>query len=121
MPRSPRLPITSWTRRPTELEAGPRYALRAAAQALDRLAWEDAAAVLERARAALELAPALGQLRGEVLLALGLARIRGGQADTGKRLCQQAAEVARRLGDGACWRGWRSPTAWRSAARWIRR
>ena len=64
-------------------------------------AWEDAAAVLERARAALELAPALGQLRGEVLLALGLARIRAGQADTGKRLCQQAAELARRHADGA--------------------
>ncbi len=86
---------------PAELEAGPRYALRAANQALDRLAWEDAAALLERARAALELAPALGQLRGEVLLSLGLARIRGGETDRGKRLCQQAAEVARKTGDGA--------------------
>ena len=86
---------------PEELEAGPRYALRAASQALDRLAWEDAAAVLERARAALELAPTLGQLRGEVLLSLGMARIRGGETDKGKRLCQQAAEVARRTGNGA--------------------
>jgi hypothetical protein len=86
---------------PTELEAGPRYALRAAAQALDGLAWEDAAALLERALAALELAPASGQLRGEVLLALGLSRIRGGQTDTGKRLCMQAADLARRQGDGA--------------------
>ena len=86
---------------PAELEAGPRYALRAAAQALDRFAWEDAAAVLERARVALELAPALGQLRGEVLLALGLARIRSGQGDAGKRLCQQAAELARRHADGS--------------------
>ena len=85
---------------PAELEAGPRYALKAATQALERFAWEDAAAVLERARVALELAPALGQLRGEVLLALGLARIRAGEGDTGKRLCQQAAELARRHADG---------------------
>jgi energy-coupling factor transporter ATP-binding protein EcfA2 len=85
---------------PAELEAGPRYALKAAVQALERFAWEDAAAVLERARVALELAPNLGQLRGEVLLALGLARIRAGDVDTGKRLCQQAAELARRHADG---------------------
>jgi hypothetical protein len=86
---------------PSEPEAGPRYALRAAAQALERLAWEDAAALLERARASLELAPELGHLRGEVLLALGLARIRSGDSEKGKRLCQQAAEVARRLADGS--------------------
>jgi hypothetical protein len=85
---------------PRELEAGPRYALRAGVQAMDRLAWEDAAAMLERARAALELAPELGHLRCQVLLALGLARIRGGHTEQGKRLCQQAAEVARRLADG---------------------
>ena len=32
---------------------------------------------------------------------LGLARIRGGDSEKGKRLCQQAAELARRLADGS--------------------
>ncbi|HTJ47599.1 MAG TPA: AAA family ATPase, partial [Kofleriaceae bacterium] len=72
------------------------HAIRAAEQALDALAYEDALALLERARAALpdDDAP----LRARVLLALGEARIRAGDA-AGRTLCVDAAAIARELGD----------------------
>jgi len=87
------------------LEAGPAAigsavacSIRAAERALDALAYEDAFALVERARAALELAPPDPRLRAELLLAEGLARIRADDP-RGSERCAQAAELARRLPD----------------------
>lgn len=88
------------------LEAGPGHvdrgvlaSIHAAEQALDAVAYEDAIARLERARAATEVAPADARTRVELTLAEGLARIRTGEGARGSALCLQAAEAARRLPD----------------------
>ncbi|HEY8924469.1 MAG TPA: AAA family ATPase, partial [Polyangia bacterium] len=74
-------------------------ARRAAARALEGLAFEDAAALLERALASEALVvPPDGARRAELLLSLGEASLRGGAADRGKQACQEAAELARALG-----------------------
>ena len=70
-----------------------RWALRAAAQATRGLAYEDAAAVLERAADG-ELG-ADDPLRAEVLLALGDARLRAGDGPSAQRCFRAAAAVAR--------------------------
>ena len=77
-----------------EPDEAARWALRAAAQALRGLAYEDAAAVLVRAADA-DLDPAL---RAEVLLALGDAQLRAGDAAAAQRAHREAAEAARALG-----------------------
>src|SRR4029077_14122043 len=78
---------------------------RAAERANTMLAFEDAAALLEQAHAALE-----GHGQGEARLDLregfelrlmaGLAFMRAGQTDRGRATCEAAAADARRLGDG---------------------
>ena len=77
-----------------EPDEAARWALHAAAQALRGLAYEDAAAVLARAADA-ELDPAL---RAEVLLALGDAQLRAGDAAAAQGSHRAAAEAARALG-----------------------
>jgi tetratricopeptide (TPR) repeat protein len=84
------------------LQAGPDAlaqavlcATRAADQALARFAFEDAIAVLERARVAVERREADWQLRAEVLLALGQAQIRRGAGAAGQALCVTTAALAR--------------------------
>jgi tetratricopeptide (TPR) repeat protein len=76
-------------------------AQRAADRAMSMLAFEDAAMLLEQARAGLA---ATGQLdRGrafELQLMAGLGFIRAGRGDRGRALCAAAASEARRLGDG---------------------
>jgi len=76
-------------------------ARRAADRAMAMLAFEDAAALLEQARARLDSA---GHIEPEdafeLRLGAGLAFMRAGQAERGRRLCGAAATEARRLGDG---------------------
>ncbi len=78
----------------TDADEAARWALRAAAQALRGLAYEDAAAVLARAVDA-DLDP---RLRAEVLLALGDAQVRSGDAPGAQRSHGAAAGAARALG-----------------------
>ena len=78
----------------SEADEAARWALRAAAQATRALAYEDAAAVLARAAGA-ELEPGL---RAEVLLALGDAQVRAGDAPAAQRSHGEAAATARALG-----------------------
>jgi DNA-binding SARP family transcriptional activator/tetratricopeptide (TPR) repeat protein len=72
------------------------YALRAAELAVAQLAYEDAAEVLERAARTLDLAP--GE-RALLLLALGDARARSGDAAAARPCFAEVAEAARALGD----------------------
>jgi tetratricopeptide (TPR) repeat protein len=76
-------------------------ARRAAERAMAMLAFEDAAALLERARAALEGVGRLAAVESfELRLLAGLAFMRAGQGDRGRALCGAAAAEARALGDG---------------------
>jgi DNA-binding SARP family transcriptional activator/tetratricopeptide (TPR) repeat protein len=87
------------------LEAGPLVdagkasgvALRAAEQATGKLAYEDAAELLRRA-AASGLDDA-GPQRAEILIALGDVNLRLGEAAQAGRCFEQAAGIARALGD----------------------
>lgn len=74
--------------------------LAAAESALEALAYEDAIALLERARRTLAATTRDPRVRAELLLAEGLARVRADQGARGTTLCAQAAELARTLGDG---------------------
>ncbi|HEU0033926.1 MAG TPA: AAA family ATPase [Kofleriaceae bacterium] len=87
------------------LEAGPDHAaaaidhaIRAAEQALDNFAFEDAMQLLERARAAIPTGDSELALRCRVTIAIGHARIRSGDAG-GRELCLDAARTARELAD----------------------
>ena len=87
------------------LEAGPDAAadaidhvIRAASHAADTFAFEDALAILERARAAIPPGPCEPTLRCRVMTALGEAKIRSGDG-AGRAACVEAAETARALGD----------------------
>lgn len=89
------------------LEAGPtgvfeaiEQAIRAAAQASETFAFEDALVILERARAFVPPGPDESELRCRVLIALGETKLRSGDA-TGRAACVEAAELARALGDAA--------------------
>ena len=73
------------------------FALRAARQSLRGLAYEDAAELLERVVA--DGLDATDRLRAEVLLALGDARVRSGDAPAAERWFADAAEIARALGE----------------------
>jgi hypothetical protein len=90
-------------------------ALRAAERAMEVLAFEDAVGLLARAAQLLERSPVehvggtaeanqadSGEQRRafEVWLALGAARIRSSDVESGKATCRRAAELARSLGDG---------------------
>lgn len=74
------------------------HAIRAARVALDVFAFEDAIALLERARAAIPDDHASSALRIRVLTALGETRLRSGDGG-GRELCVEAATLARIAGD----------------------
>jgi hypothetical protein len=73
-------------------------AIRAAAQAVETFAFEDALAILERARGVIPPGPAETALRCRVLIAFGETKLRSGDA-TGRAACVDAAQAARSLGD----------------------
>jgi DNA-binding SARP family transcriptional activator len=76
------------------------YALAAGRRASARLAFEDAAAHYERGLQALQLAPAPEEdRRGELLLALGVARWSVGDMDRAREASRLAAELAERRGE----------------------
>ena len=75
------------------------HAIRAAARAQELLAYDEAVTTLERARSAVAAEGNPPAARARVLLALGEARIRRGEATVGKDYCREAAAAARELGD----------------------
>jgi len=75
------------------------HALKAAERAMKLLAFEDAVSVLETARAGQDLVGAEPAARAEVLVSLGLARIRGGDPDAGQKDCEEAIGIAVSIGD----------------------
>jgi hypothetical protein len=77
-----------------EPEPALAYALDAAAQAVQRLAWEDAIDLLERAEA-LARRTAPPARFAEVLVALGEARLRAGEAERARAIFGEAAGLAR--------------------------
>lgn len=79
---------------PQTRELAVAAAVRAADEASARLAFDDAAALLERAHANVEAGPR----RIELAIALGTALIRAGRPDDGQRLCADAAREARASG-----------------------
>jgi tetratricopeptide (TPR) repeat protein len=81
------------------LDRAVEHAIRAAARAQELLAYEEAVRTLVRAREAVIAAGNPPALRARVLLALGEARIRGGDTAAGKESCREAATVARDRGD----------------------
>jgi hypothetical protein len=85
----------------SESDAGLRYAWRAGDRALALLAYEEAARLYETALEALGLAhPSDERTRCELLLSLGEAHARAGDAAAAKNSFLEAAELARRLGLG---------------------
>ena len=62
-------------------------------------AWDDAAALLGRAVAALAPVPGGARRRADLLLAQAGATMQAGQVSAGKALCMEAAALARRLDD----------------------
>ncbi len=82
-----------------EVDRAVDYATHAAAQARARLAYEDAAALYERALEALELVPeADDRRRLDLLLALGEAQTKAAHAGDARATLERAAKLARRLG-----------------------
>jgi tetratricopeptide (TPR) repeat protein len=73
------------------------WARRAAAQAMGRLAFADAAGMVDRALAALP--PGRDPDRFELLLELAAAQLGAGQVDAGHETCLRAVALARRLRD----------------------
>jgi len=88
-------------------EAGPsarpralHATIRAAEQASDQLAFDDAVTLFNRAIALLDQQPDPNpRQRCALLLDLGQAQLRSGAIDAGRRSCRTAAELARRLED----------------------
>ncbi len=79
---------------PADPEPALAYALDAGRQAVERLAWEDAVELLERAEGLARSRAAHGRL-AEVLVALGDARLRSGETDRARIVFEEAARLAR--------------------------
>jgi tetratricopeptide (TPR) repeat protein len=75
------------------------YAVQAAQHALSLFAFEDAIALLERVRLAIDARGGAPRLRAEVLIALGKAHIRRGAGELGCDACREAAQIGRALAD----------------------
>ncbi|MES1206720.1 MAG: AAA family ATPase [Pseudomonadota bacterium] len=69
-------------------------AIRAAQRAGEVLAYDDAIRLLEQARDAVQAAGSVPLLQARVLIALGEARIRRGEADAGQASCRAAFTLA---------------------------
>jgi hypothetical protein len=86
------------------LDRAIRWATQAAERAMSLFAFEDAVPLLERSLDGLRDVHQLAQpgddvRRCDLLLALGEARIRAGLDRKGREACEEAAAIARRLGD----------------------
>jgi class 3 adenylate cyclase len=82
-----------------ELGKAVDYSIRAGDRAMSLMAYEDGAALYERALQALELrGGASGRQRAELLIALGDAQVRAGEGQRGKETFYRAADVARAAG-----------------------
>ena len=77
------------------------YSLRAADRAIDVFAYEDAAALLERALPLLPPAADTERRRAEILMRLGDARTKAGDTQGGRSCYEQVAVLARAIGDPA--------------------
>ena len=87
---------------PDDAEKAITYALRAGEQATTMLAHEEAAEHYARALDVQgRFEPEASARRCELLLALGEARVRGGERALGSSAFREAAALAERLGDGA--------------------
>ena len=74
------------------------YAQRAAEAAMQKLAFEEAIDVLERARAKCDLvSPPDGLSRAKILVAIGRARALAGDPEGARAACLEAADIARAL------------------------
>ena len=83
-----------------DVEKAVDYAVRAAERSLALLGYEEAVAHYERALQALDLADPTDQSRRcKLLLALGDAQGKSGEAQKARQTFQLAAEIARKLGD----------------------
>ena len=78
----------------TDPEPALAYALDAARQAVERLAWEDAVALLERAEGLARRRAAPARL-AEILVALGDARLRAGESGPARLVFEEAARLVR--------------------------
>ncbi len=74
------------------------HSIAAAREALDKFAFEDATALLERAKRAVPDGPLHKPLRARLAIALGEVLLRGGDPK-GRELCVEGATIARELGD----------------------
>jgi len=84
---------------PELLARGVEHAIEAACRAEELLAYDDAVETLERTLAAVASKGNPPALRAAVLVGLGQACIRRGDASAGKRHCREASGIARSLGD----------------------
>jgi len=84
---------------PELLDRAVAHAMRAAERAQELLAYDEAVAVLVRARDAVTAAGNPVAPRARVLLALGEARIRRGETVAGKQDCRETAVLARSMDD----------------------
>jgi hypothetical protein len=86
---------------PEAAQHASRTAVRAAEQAMHRLAFEDGAAWFGRALGFWDVAaPGDARGRGELLLRLGEAHLHAGARDAALAACAKAADLARQLGLG---------------------
>jgi len=83
---------------PEGLERAVELAFAAAEDAVLRVAYDDALALLERTRKLLESLSLEPRLLGEALLAEALLRVRLGDRGTAYQRCRAATDIARRLG-----------------------
>jgi DNA-binding SARP family transcriptional activator/tetratricopeptide (TPR) repeat protein len=81
-------------------ERAVRWRLAAAAQATRRYAHEQSVEHHRRALEALQLLPPDDRLRARILLGKGQAETRAGEFADGRATLREAAELARRIGDG---------------------
>ncbi len=84
---------------PEMLESAVKHAILAAGSCERALAYDEAVRTLTRTRDAVTAGGNPPALRARVLLALGEAQIRRGEAVAGKESCREAATLARTLGD----------------------
>lgn len=85
---------------PEDADRAVALACRAAERATDQCAYEEAVQLYRRAIAAVEAVGDREETRCELLVRLGEAYLRAGNAGRARQVCGEAAQAARRLGAG---------------------